>query len=95
MPMVGHAMSLVDSYVQGFAQQEATLPLDPSGDIGAATEDIIAQQESMQDAFPNLADMAVSLILQPGYAYGNEFDFGLRLVLDGIEAAHAAEAGAG
>jgi AcrR family transcriptional regulator len=93
MPMVGHAMSLVDSYVQGFAQQEATLPLDASGDIGAATEDIIAQQESMQDAFPNLADMAVSLILQPGYAYGNEFDFGLQLVLDGIAAAHAAESG--
>lgn len=94
MPMVGHAMSLVDSYVQGFAQQEATLPLDSTGDIGAATEDIIAQQESMLNAFPHLADMAVSLILQPGYAYGNEFDFGLQLVLDGIAAAHAAEAGA-
>ena len=34
-----------------------------------------------------------SLILQPGYAYGNEFDFGLQLVLEGIEAAHAAEVG--
>ncbi len=87
MPMAGHAMSLLDSYVQGFAQQEATLPLDPSGDIGAATEDIIAQQESMAEAFPHLADMAASLILKPGYAYGNEFDFGLTLILDGIEAA--------
>ena len=28
MPMTGHAMSILDSYVQGFAQQEATLPLD-------------------------------------------------------------------
>ncbi len=87
MPMAGHAMSLLDSYVQGFAQQEATLPLDPSGDIGAATEDIIAQQESMAEAFPHLADMAAGLILKPGYAYGNEFDFGLTLILDGIEAA--------
>ena len=52
MPMVGHAMSLVDSYVQGFAQQEAALPLDPTGDIGAATEDIIAQQESMVRMVP-------------------------------------------
>lgn len=91
MRMTGHAMSILDSYVQGFAQQEATLPLDPTGDIGAATEDIMAQHEAMADAFPNLADMAVRLILQPGYAYGNEFEFGLNLILDGLAAAHAAE----
>jgi len=91
MAMIGHAMSVLDSYVQGFAQQEATLPLNPSGDIGAATEDIMAQQEAMAEAFPNLAAMAVSLILQPGYAYGNEFEFGLELVLNGLEIAHSAE----
>lgn len=91
MPLVGHAMSLLDSYVQGFAMQEATLPLDVSGDIGAVTEDIMAQQQMMSNAFPNLAEMAVSLILQPGYAYGNEFEFGLELILDGIEKAHREE----
>jgi AcrR family transcriptional regulator len=88
MPMAGHAISILDSYVQGFAQQEASLPLDPSGDISAATEDIMAQQRAMAETFPGLADMAVELILQPGYAYANEFDFGMRLILDGIEAAH-------
>jgi AcrR family transcriptional regulator len=93
MPVVGHAMSLLDSYVQGFAMQEATLPLDAAGDIGAATEDIMAQQEQMAEAFPGLAEMAATLILQPGYAYGNEFEFGLELILDGIESAHRAEAG--
>ena len=46
----------------------------------------------MQDAFPHLADMAVRLILKPGYAYGNEFDFGLKLILDGIESAVDADA---
>jgi AcrR family transcriptional regulator len=95
MPLIGHAMSVLDSYVQGFAQQEASLPFDPSGDIGAATESIIAQQEQMAEAFPNLADMAARLILRPGYAYGNEFDFGLALVLDGIAAGHHAESIAG
>lgn len=89
MPLTGHAMSILDSYVQGFAQQEASLPLDPSGDIGAVTEAIIAQQEQMAEAFPHLAEMAETLILQPGYAYGNEFEFGLNLVLDGIAAALA------
>jgi AcrR family transcriptional regulator len=89
MPLIGHAMSILDSYVQGFAQQEVSLPLDPSGDIGAATEAIIAQQMQMAEAFPNLADMAAELILKPGYAYGNEFEWGLELVLDGLAAAHA------
>lgn len=87
MPMIGHSMSVLDSYVQGFAQQEASLPLDPAGSIGAATEEIIAQQISMAEDFPNLADMASTLILTPGYAYGNEFDFGLNLVLDGLASA--------
>ncbi len=91
MPMTGHAMSILDSYVQGFAQQEAALPLDPTGDIRTATKEIIAQQESMQEAFPNLADMAATLILQPGYAYGNEFAFGLDLILNGIEDALAGD----
>ena len=89
MALTGHAMSILDSYVQGFAQQEASLPLDPSGDIGVATGDIMAQQEQMAQAFPHLADMAVSLILEPSYAYGHEFDFGLKLILDGIAAAQA------
>nr|BFF10075.1 hypothetical protein GCM10025699_13780 [Microbacterium flavescens] len=89
MPLIGHAMSLLDSYVQGFAQQEVSLPLDPSGDIGIATEEIMAQQAQMAQAFPHLADMAAELILAPGYAYGNEFDYGLELLLDGLAAAHA------
>ncbi|MBX3099467.1 MAG: TetR/AcrR family transcriptional regulator [Salinibacterium sp.] len=92
MPLTGHAISILDSYVLGFAQQEASLPLDPSGDIGPAAEEIIAQQEAMADAYPNLATMAVSLVLQPGYAYGNEFEFGLELILDGIAAARSAQA---
>ena len=45
MSLTGHAMSILDSYVHGFAQQEASLPLDPSGDLGGATKDIMAQQE--------------------------------------------------
>ena len=90
IPLAAHAMSLLDSYVHGFALQEASLPLDESGDIGAVTEDILAQREMMSGAFPHLAAMAAELILQPGYAYGNEFAFGLGVILDGIEASLAA-----
>lgn len=89
--MAAHAMSLLDSYVHGFALQEASLPIDASGDISEATESIMEQQDMMSNAFPHLAEMAVKHILQPGYAYGNEFQFGIQLILDGIERALAAD----
>lgn len=89
--MAAHALSLLDSYVRGFAMQEATLPLDQSGSIEAATESILDQQHMMSNAFPHLGAMAAELILKPGYAYGNEFQFGLGLILDGLERALVAE----
>jgi AcrR family transcriptional regulator len=91
IPLAAHAMSLLDSYVHGFALQESSLPLDEAGDIGAVTEDIMAQQEMMSGAFPFLGQMATELILQPGYSYGNEFAFGLGIILDGIEASLEAQ----
>ena len=35
--------------------------------------------------YPHLVDMATSYYLQPGYDFGDEFGFGLDLILDGIE----------
>jgi hypothetical protein len=88
MVMAGHALSVLDSYVRGFAMQEASLPLDPGGSVEAATESILQQEHMAHGAFPHLGEMAATLVLQPGYAYGNEFVFGLGLILDGLEAPH-------
>lgn len=88
--LAAHAMSLVDSYVHGFAQQEASLPTDDAGDISVATEAILEQTQRMQ-AFPNLSRMGRELVMQPGYAYGNEFEFGIELIIDGLQAALARE----
>jgi AcrR family transcriptional regulator len=87
IPMAAHALSLLDSYVHGFVLQEVSLPLDGTGDIGAATEGILHQHHMLSGAFPHLAQMAVQHILQPGYAYSNEFPFGLRIILGGLQAA--------
>jgi AcrR family transcriptional regulator len=91
LPLAAHAMSVLDSYVDGFALQEASLPLSEDGGPDAEAESVPAQQQMMSGAFPHLARMASSHILKPGYAYGSEFAFGLGLILDGIEAAHASE----
>jgi Bacterial regulatory proteins, tetR family len=37
--------------------------------------------------FPHLTEIAVEHVLQPGYDFGNEYEFGLDLILDGLERA--------
>jgi hypothetical protein len=37
--------------------------------------------------FPHLAEMAVDRAMKPGYNYGDEFEYGLDLILDGIKRA--------
>ena len=41
------------------------------------------------DAYPHLAELTVDHVLQPGYDFGDEFEFGLELILDGLERALA------
>ena len=40
---------------------------------------------------PYLSEMVAEHILRGDYSYGDEFDYGLALILDGIEAALGAE----
>jgi Tetracyclin repressor-like, C-terminal domain len=35
--------------------------------------------------YPHLTELTVEHVLQPGYDYGDEFEFGLDLILDGLE----------
>jgi AcrR family transcriptional regulator len=80
--MTAHAYALLDSYVYGFALQEATLPFTESGTAGDVTEAIMEQMPPA--AYPHLVEMATEYILQPGYSFGDEFEFGLTLILDAL-----------
>ena len=80
--LTAHAYSLLDSYVYGFALEEASLPFNPET-APEITEAIVAQFPS--DEYPYLAELATEHVLQPGYDYGNEFEFGIDLILDGLE----------
>ncbi|RXR22364.1 TetR/AcrR family transcriptional regulator [Oerskovia turbata] len=80
----GHALALFDSYVRGFALQEQALPVPADGDMADVATGVMAQQESMATSYPHLTEMATELVLRPGYAFGDEFDVGLAVVLDGI-----------
>jgi AcrR family transcriptional regulator len=83
VPLTAHAYSLLDSYVYGFALQESvSLPFDKATAPELA-EKILKQFPA--DDYPYLAELATEHVLQPGYDYGSEFEFGLDLILDGLE----------
>ena len=83
--MTAHAYALLDSYVYGFALQEASLPFEGRESVGEIAGPIMEQMAA--GAYPHLAQMASTYYLQPGYDFGDEFRFGLDLILDGLEAA--------
>ncbi len=35
--------------------------------------------------YPHLVEMTTTYYLQPGYSFGDEFEWGLELILDGLE----------
>jgi AcrR family transcriptional regulator len=81
--MAAHAYSLLDSYIYGFALQEAGLPYESPKILPDAAEAFLAQFDAAE--YPHLAELTTEHVLQPGYDYGNEFAFGLDLILDGLE----------
>jgi AcrR family transcriptional regulator len=85
--LAAHAYSLLDAYIYGFALQESSLPFDTPEETAAVASSIMDGFPA--DAFPYLTEIAVEHVMQPGYDYGNEYQFGLELILDGLERALA------
>ena len=90
VPMAGHAYSLLDSYIYGFAVQEAALPYDPES--GPEVPEAFLDRFRAED-YPYLVELTTEHVLQPGYGYDREFEFGLEVVLDGIERLLAPDGG--
>jgi AcrR family transcriptional regulator len=74
-----HAYSLLDSYIYGFALQERTI----TGDVPAELE---RRSEAVADTspYPYLMEIAAEFA-RTGYDYAQEFEFGLDLILDGLD----------
>jgi hypothetical protein len=80
--MATHAYNLLDSYIYGFTLQERSLPIDSEEVLGATGQDLLGQVAA--DQFPNLSAVGAEL-LAAGFRYADEFEWGLDLILDGIE----------
>ena len=83
--LTAHAYSALDSYIYGFAMQEPSLPFDTAKETAEVAQAIMARFSPGE--YPHLTELTIKHVLQPGYSYANEFEFGLDLLLNGLERA--------
>jgi AcrR family transcriptional regulator len=83
--MAAHAYALLDAYVYGSALQEAALPFSGPDTVAGVAEPIV--QLFAEGEYPHLMEMATEHVLKPGYDFGDEFEFGLNMILDALAAA--------
>jgi AcrR family transcriptional regulator len=80
--LTAHAYALLDSYTYGFALQEAGLPFEGSDTVADVAEPIMERFSTGE--YPHLVEMAADYYLRPGYDFGDEFTWGLDLILDAL-----------
>jgi AcrR family transcriptional regulator len=83
--LAAHAFSALDSYIYGFTLQETNLPFDTAEETEELARTILQQLPA--DQYPYLTELTLEHVLQPGYDYGDEFEYGLDLILDGLDRA--------
>jgi AcrR family transcriptional regulator len=85
--LAAHAFSALDSYIYGFALAETSLPFDTAEESAEVAQMILKQLPA--DEYPHLTELTIEHVLRPGYDYADEFEFGLDLILDGLQRARA------
>jgi AcrR family transcriptional regulator len=80
--LAAHAYSALDAYVYGFVLTELNLPFEAGEGADAFAEQLVPALAG----YPHLTEMITELVVGRDYAYGDEFGYGLELVLDGLEA---------
>jgi AcrR family transcriptional regulator len=80
------AYSVQDAYIYGFALQERSLPFEDaeeSTEMAAATTQGVAD---IAERYPYLAEVVAGHVATVGYDFGESFEYGLELILDGLDA---------
>jgi hypothetical protein len=85
LALAAHAFSALDSYIYGFALTEKALPFETPDETAELAQSIMSRFAAGD--YPHLAEMASGYIMKPGYDHGDEFEYGLNLILDGLQRA--------
>ncbi len=83
MAMVAHAYSALDGYIYGFALTKMNLPFEGSEEVETTARSML--EPFPANEYPNLVAFISEHIMVPGYDFGDEFEYGLDLILDGLE----------
>jgi AcrR family transcriptional regulator len=86
MAEVAHAYSILDSYIYGFATTSISIPFETTSEMTAMAEDMF--EPFPANEYPNLAEFVTDHVMQPGYDYSVEFEYGLDVILDTLERLH-------
>lgn len=87
--MVAHAYSLLDGYIYGFALTKMNVPFDTTAEMDVMAQDMF--EPFPPNEYPNLAEFVTDHVLKPGYDYAEEFEYGLDLILNGLDEALQAD----
>jgi AcrR family transcriptional regulator len=77
-----HAYSLQDAYIYGFALQEKSMPVETPEQLAEAAESL--RRQFSADEYPHIAETIAEHVTKD-YDFADEFEFGLDLILDGLE----------
>ena len=83
--VTAHGYAILDSFVYGFALEEASLP----GGGGSEMTDMADELAEVFADYPTLAAFTSDWVLRPGYSFGASFEFGLDLIVEGLARAGA------
>lgn len=81
--LAAHAFSVIDAYVYGFVITELNLPFEADESAEAFVAEIRAALPP--ERFPHLNEVVTEQVVGRQYDYGDEFQFGLDLILDGLQ----------
>lgn len=80
--LTGHAFAVLDAYLYGFVVQEHGLAYSGEDDLAELATQMLHQLP--EGRLTHFREFTLEHALQPGYDFGNEFDVGLDLILDGL-----------
>jgi AcrR family transcriptional regulator len=80
-----HAFWVLDSYVYGHVIQETSLPFHTSQELAGSTGAVLEHLPAGE--YPHITELATRHVMGgAGFDYDTEFEFGLTLVLDALDA---------
>jgi AcrR family transcriptional regulator len=83
--MTIQAYSVQDAYIYGFALQEKALPFEDAEGSAAVAEQQGWDAEALAAEFPYLAEVVAGHVAKVGYDFTQAFEYGLELILEGLE----------